>query len=382
MMRIPEFALDDWLNHYHFSNHPPEFDFASSTGPHWTVGELLSFVSEDERNRLFETELVYSSAAGNERLRQAIAEFQGVEADQIQVVTGASEALLILFFLAAEPGANVVLPFPVFPSTSVVARLLGLEVRSYHLRRENQFRVDVEEIKKLTNERTKVLLVNTPHNPTGATLSDEELLELHNFSTSRGITFVSDEVYHPIYHGPESHSAAILPHATVLGGCSKALALSGLRIGWIVERDRDRLEQYKQARGYFTISNAPLAEKFAVAALQNRDAIVEHTKKVTASNLALLDQFFAEHEESLGWVRPRGGMVSFPWLKSGGDTRAFCQAIARQGVLLAPGDCFEVPDHFRLGFGVTQEGFGRGLEIISNYLRSKSAHVESAGAAV
>src|SRR6267142_6784452 len=107
-MRIPEFALDQWLNHYHFSSRPPEFDFASSTGPHWTLGEILSLLNDDERGRLLETELVYLSTSGAERLRQAIADVQGVSADQIQIVTGASEALLILFFLASEPGANVI----------------------------------------------------------------------------------------------------------------------------------------------------------------------------------------------------------------------------------------------------------------------------------
>jgi aspartate/methionine/tyrosine aminotransferase len=226
-------------------------------------------------------------------------------------------------------------------------------------------------------------LVNTPHNPTGATLSDEELLELHNFALDRGIAFVSDEVYHPIYHGAETQSAAILPHATVLGSFSKALALSGLRIGWIVERDRERLDQYTQARGYFTISNAPMAEKFAIVALQHRETIIERSKAVAGANLALLDQFFVDHEAELGWVRPRGGMTAFPWLKNGANAREFCQAIADRGVLLAPGDCFEIPDHFRLGFGVTGEGFARGLEIISDYLRSESpARVERVSVAV
>lgn len=375
-MRIPEFALDQWLNHYHFSANRPEFDFASSTGPHWTLQELLALIKGDERERLLETELVYSATTGFEELRHAIAESQQVNAEQIQIVTGASEALLILFFLAAEPGANVVLPSPLFPSTAVLPSLLGLEVRSYRLRREDGFRCDLEEIKKLVDGKTKILLVNSPHNPTGATLIDEELLDLHDFAARLGITFVSDEVYHPIYHGFETRSAACLPHATVLGSFSKSLSLSGLRMGWIVERDPARLEQYAQARSYFTISNPPLTEKLALIAVQQRETILNRSKEVASANLKLLDDFFAEHQHDFGWVRPRGGMTAFPWLRSGANAREFCRDVAERGVLVAPGDCFGMPEHFRLGFGGTQDGFSRGLDVIANYLkesRSKTA---------
>lgn len=377
-MKIPPFLLDQWLNQYHFSSAPPEFDFASSTGPHWTLGELLGLIDADEKSLLQATELVYSSGQGSERLRQAIGEMQGASAEQVQIVTGASEALLILFCMAAEPGANVILPFPLFPSTAVLADLFGLETRFYHLRRENNFSVDLDEIKRLADDKTKLLLVNTPHNPTGATLCDEELRELHDFAAARGIQFVSDEVYHPVYHGRETSSAAILPHAIVLGGFSKSLSLSGLRVGWMIERDESRLRQYTDARGYFTISNPPLDERLAVIALRHRETILGRTRTVAAENLSLLDQFFVEHGDALGWVRPRGGMTAFPWLRDGTDAREFCSAMAERGVLLAPGDCWQMTDHFRLGFGVAAEGFARGLERISDYLNARSSAAAAA----
>jgi aspartate/methionine/tyrosine aminotransferase len=370
-MKIPPFLLDQWLNEYHFAATPPEFDFASSTGPRWTLGELLGLIDADEQAQLQATELVYSNATGNEKLRRAIGEMQGASAAQVQIVTGVSEAVLILFCTVAQPGANVILPFPPYPPMAVVAEFFGLETRFYHLRRENDFSVDLDEIKKLADDKTKLLLVNTPHNPTGQTLSDEELRELHDFAAERGIQFVSDEVYHPIYHGRETSSAAILPHATVLGGFSKSLALSGLRVGWIIEREGARLRQYTDARGYFTISNAPLAEELAIIALRHRETILARTRKVAAANLNLLDQFFAEHEDVLGWLRPRGGMTAFPWLRDGSDAREFCRALAERGVLLAPGDCFHVPEHFRLGFGVAEEGFARGLERIADFLKAR-----------
>ena len=371
-MKIQPFLLDQWLNQYHFASPPPEFDFASSTGPHWTAREILELANEDERNLLLDAELVYSNASGSEKLRRAIGEMQGVSPEQVQVVTGGSEALLILFFLAAEPGANVILPSPLFPPTAIVANLLGLETRFYRLRRENDFRVDADEIKKLADDKTKLLFVNTPHSPTGATLSDEELRGLYDFASERGIQFVSDEVYHPIYHERETSSAAILPHSTVLSSFSKSLSLSGLRVGWIVERDAERLKQYTNARSYFTISNTALGEELAVIALKHRAKILARTREVVNANLKLLDRFFAEQEDTLGWIRPRGGTIAFPWLKDGSDAREFCRALAERGVLLVPGDCFGMPEHFRLGFGVNAKGFARGLERIAEFLGTRA----------
>ena len=367
-MQVPPFLLDEWLNEYHFRSEPPEFDLASSTGPRWTVRDLLGWMSPEDRRLVEGTEAVYSPATGSPVLRQTVADLQGVSSQDVQIVTGASEALLILFYLAAEPGANIVLPFPLYPPVPVEARLFGLEPRFYHLRREHDFAIDIDEVKNLVDDKTKFILVNSPHNPTGVVLSNAQMRELHDFAVERGVQFVSDEVYHPIYHRDETNSAATLPHAIVLGSFSKALSLSGLRVGWIIDRDAKRQRQYADARGYFTISNSPLTEQLAEVALRQRDLILARTSKVVAANLQLLDQFFAEWKDELGWVRPGGGMICFPWLKRGGDARVFCRAVAERGTLLAPGDCFQMPEHFRLGFGVMEEGFGNALQRIADHL--------------
>ena len=367
-MQVPPFLLDEWLNEYHFRSEPPEFDLASSTGPRWSVRDLLGWMTPEDKQLLEETSAVYSPATGSPTLRQGVADLQGVDSQDVQIVTGASEALLILFYLAAEPGANVVLPFPLYPPVPVEARLFDLEPRFYHLRRDHDFAVDIDEVKSLVDHKTKFILVNSPHNPTGAILSNEQMRELHDFAVERGVQFVSDEVYHPIYHKDETTSAAALPHAIVLGSFSKALSLSGLRVGWIIDRDARRQRQYADARGYFTISNSPLTEQLAVVALRHRGRILARTRKVVTANLQLLDQFFSEWKEELGWVRPGGGMICFPWLRRGGDARVFCRAVAERGTLLAPGDCFQMPEHFRLGFGVMEEGFGAALQRIADLM--------------
>ncbi|MFY9531483.1 MAG: aminotransferase class I/II-fold pyridoxal phosphate-dependent enzyme [Candidatus Acidiferrales bacterium] len=372
-MRFATFLLDDWLNYYKHADPPVEFDLASSTGPIWTLRELLELDPSYSLEALLDTRLVYMRVGGTKALCESIAEMEGVRPEDVQVTTGAAEALLLLFILAAEPGANVLVPSLGFPSFYEIPRGLGLEIRYYHQRRENQFRVDLDEIKKLADARTRILLVNTPHNPTGATLSEAELAALHDFSVERGIQFVCDQVYHPVYHGRRTASAARLPHAVVISDFSKALCLPGLRLGWIVDRDPRRLEQYCTAHSYFTVSGTALGEPLATLALRNREKIFARAQKVTTANLSLLDAFFSEHSGVIRWMRPQGGMTAFPWLNSGEDSRAFCTEAAQQGVLLAPGDCFSMPAHFRIGFAASGEQFPRALERLSDFIRRRLA---------
>src|SRR5207248_10965093 len=244
-MQLKPFLLDMWLDSH---EHDIEFNLAASEGPRWKLNEILTLVAEEERERFLNHKLGYSRPAGAEGLRAAIAEMQGVKADAVQVVTGASEALVVLMWLAAEPGANVVLPRPGYPPFSALPESLGIEIRYYAVRKENDFRIDLDEIKRLADRNTKLILVNTPHNPTGATLSDAELDSLHEFTSSRGIQLVSDEVMHPIYHGEATRSAARLAHATVIHDFSKAFPLAGVRTGWIIEHDAKRRERYWNAR--------------------------------------------------------------------------------------------------------------------------------------
>ena len=381
-MKLSPFLLDRWLEQKFAAVPPIEFDLASSTGPVWTLRELLALAGESEQERLLDTALLYTSATGSRELRDAIAALQRVDPSEVQVVTGAAEGLLLLFFLAAEPGANVLLPNPGFPTNSALSESFNLETRYYTLRPENGFRIDLDEMRGLVDRNTRLVLVISPHNPTGAVLSDPETESLHDFCVERGIQFVVDEVYHPIYYGAEMRSAARLPRATVLGDFSKALCLSGLRVGWIIERDPERRERYTNARSYFTVSNTTLGERLATLALQHCETIYGRARRVANANLALLDQVFTEHGDVLRWVRPRGGMTTFPWLAGGGDAREFCRKLAQRGVLMAPGDCFDMPSHFRLGFAASGDRFPLALARFDEFLQGEARQRSSASVGV
>ncbi|HZE26073.1 MAG TPA: aminotransferase class I/II-fold pyridoxal phosphate-dependent enzyme [Terriglobales bacterium] len=374
-MRLKPFLLDAWLDTH---EHGIEFNLAASTGPTWKVNELLALAGEAERQHFLNHKLVYGRPAGADSLRAAIAEMQGVSVDCVQIVTGASEALTILMWLAAEPGANVILPRPGFTTFSALPESLGLEMRFYPVRREHNFGIDVDEIKHLADARTKLILVNSPHNPTGATVSDQDVESLHEFTSQRGIQLVSDEVFRPIYHGRQTRSAARLPNATVIGDLSKAFSLPGVRTGWMIEHDPRRQQQYWNARAYFSICNTTTGEILAEIAIRNRDIVLRKTEEAASRNLERLDRFMAAHRDLLGWVRPQGGMTAFPWLVSGENARPFCQAATERGILFAPGDCFDAPSHFRLGFAASADDFPRALDRLGEFVKTWSAKMVTA----
>jgi aspartate/methionine/tyrosine aminotransferase len=369
-MQLKPFLLDAWLDQY---EHGIEFNLAASTGPTWTVNDILALADDEKRYRFLNHNLVYSRPAGADSLREAIAEMQHVPVETVQIVTGASEALLALMWLAAEPGANVIIPLPGFTTFSALPESLGVETRFYRVRRENGFRIDPDEIKRLVDSKTKLILINNPHNPTGSTIGDSEMEALHDFAADRGIQLVSDEVYHPIYHGRRTQSAARLPHVTVIADLSKAFSIAGVRTGWIIEHDAQRRRQYWNARSYFSVSNTTTGEILSEIAIRKHDIVLGKTQEVATRNLKLLDRFMADHRDVLGWIPPQGGMTAFPWLVGGENDRLFCQAAAEHGILFAPGDCFDTPSHFRLGFAAAGDDFSKALDRFGAFVKSWSA---------
>lgn len=367
-MQLPPFRLDQWLAAHEFAAAPIRYNLASSTGPAWTFAALAALGVGDIRGELDGLGVSYVPPEGTKALRHAIAAAHSVDPDWVVVTTGAAEALSMLYCLAAESGASGTFPNPGFPAFAVMARAWGLKVSTYALERDDRFTQTADLVSTGVNDVTRLVLVNTPHNPTGSVMPPAEVARLAASLAERGIPLVVDEVYHPLYFGPSVPSAATLPNTIVVGDFSKALSLSGLRVGWLIDRDAHRREHLINLRSYFTVSGSPISEILAVHALANRHAIFARLNDVARANLARLDEFMAAHDSTIGWVRPAGGTVAFPWRLDGGDARPLCEALAREGVLVAPGDCFDAPAHFRVGFGAQATGFQQALDIFARVL--------------
>jgi aspartate/methionine/tyrosine aminotransferase len=140
-----------------------------------------------------------------------------------------------------------------------------------------------------------------------------------------------------------------------------------------VEPDSVRRREYLNARSYFTVSNTVLGERLATLALHHHETIYSRARRIASANLAVLEGFFEAHRDVLNWVPPRGGMTAFPWLvSSDADARPFCREAMKHGILLAPGDCFGMAAHFRVGFAASGERFAAAIERLGEFAAGKS----------
>jgi aspartate/methionine/tyrosine aminotransferase len=366
-MKVPPFKLDHWLAAHEFATPPIRYNLASSTGPLCTVQELLELGGGNVRS-VDDILLSYAPPQGSKLLRERIAALHGADPDHVLVMTGASEALVALISLFAAPGASIVLPKPTYPAVPVLARAWGMQVREYTLDRDQGFAQTAANVLHAVDSSTRAVFVNTPHNPTGSTMAAAQQRALAEELSAGGIPLIVDEVYHPLYAGEPIPSATRLPNTIVLGDFAKALSLPGLRVGWLIDRDAPRREALLDLRSYFTISGSPLTEALGAHALANAGAILSRLQTVSRTNLALFTRFMAQHRERLGWAPPTGGTTCFPWLRDGRDARPLCEALAGAGVLTAPGDCFDMPAHMRVGFGAMKSGYAEALDIFSRVL--------------
>ena len=368
-MNLPPFLLDHWLAKHSFATPPIAYDLASSTGPKWSVGELLSIGGGAS---LDDAIIGYAPSEGTKALRQAIGAFLGVDPDWVVVTTGASEAFSILLCLAARRGANIVLPSPGYPAYEPMAGVWGLGVRHARLARDKSFRQDAGDMLAAVDGETVLALVNTPHNPVGTIMPREAIGELAAALDLKGVPLIVDEVYHPLYFDGAQATAASVENVVVMSDMSKALSLAGLRIGWLIERDASRRAKIIAARSYFTISSSPVLERLAVHALAHHGVLLSRLHTLASENLAALSAFMDRVSDVLAWVKPAGGTVCFPWFRDRRDSRRFCEALAARGVLVAPGDCFGMPEHMRVGFALLKpEKFFEALEIFERTLRQQ-----------
>jgi aspartate/methionine/tyrosine aminotransferase len=141
----------------------------------------------------------------------------------------------------------------------------------------------------------------------------------------------------------------------------------------MIEHDARRRQQYWTARAYFSICNSTTGEILSEIAIRKRDVVLGKAQEAATRNLKLLERFIADHRDVLGWIPPQGGMTAFPWLVSGENARPFCQAATESGILLAPGDCFDAPSHFRLGFAAAGDNFPKALDRFGAFVKSWSA---------
>ncbi|QRN97912.1 aminotransferase class I/II-fold pyridoxal phosphate-dependent enzyme [Archangium violaceum] len=355
-MRIPDFKLERYFAQWEFK---APYLLCSSDIEGWRMSELLALADEDGRERWERLTLGYTETQGLPVLREEIARlYQGVSPEQVLTFAGAEEAVFVLVNVLLGPGDHAVVTWPGYQSLHEVARATGAEVSPLRLREEDGWRVDLEAVKRELRPNTKLLVVNFPHNPTGALPDAATWKALLALTEERGVYVLADDVYRMLEYdaGDRQPSAVELSgRGLSLGAMSKSFALAGLRVGWLVGRDTALLERCAAYKDYTSICNSAPSEVLSLVALRAKERVLARSRDILTRNLSVLDDFFARRADTFRWVRPRAGSVAFPKLLRDMPVGEFCQRLVeKEGVLLLPGDVYDFPgNHFRLGLGRT-----------------------------
>ena len=355
-MRIPEFKLERYFAKWEFQ---APYLLCSSDIEGWRMSDLLALADADARERWERLTLGYTESTGLPALREELAGlYPGVDAGQVLTFAGAQDALFVLLNVLLGPGDHAVVTWPGYQSLYEVARATGAEVTLLRLREDEGWRLDLAAVERALRPDTKVLVVNFPHNPTGALPDADTWRGLFALAEARGVYVLSDEVYRFLEYDPRDTlpgAVEVSARGVSVGVMSKAFGLAGLRVGWLASRDAGLLARCAAFKDYTSLCNAAPSEVLALMALRARERVLARSRALLADNLARMDDFFARRREHFSWVRPKAGSVAFPRLLREESVETFCQALVEQeGVLLLPGAVYDFPgNHFRLGLGRT-----------------------------
>lgn len=350
-MRIAEFALERYFARWEFAVR--HVLCASDVEP-YHLREVLALADDDARRRWDDLLLGYTESLGLPALRDEIAAlYTTITRDDVITFAGAEEAVFLTMHALLAPGDHVVVEWPAYQSLYEVARSIGAEVTLVPLDPAT-WGLDVDAVAAAMRPNTRMIVVNSPHSPTGSQLEAVQLERLVSIAELHGATLFSDEVYRFLEHSAPALSPAVdrSPRAISLGVMSKAFGLAGVRIGWIATRDAALRGRLASLRDYTTICSAAPSEILALIGLRNRDRVVARALDIIRPNLALVADFMTRHEDRFDWVRPCAGSVCFPRLIDRDVDRFAAELVEREGVLLLPASQFGYAGgHFRLGYG-------------------------------
>jgi capreomycidine synthase len=380
-MEVVPAHLEYWMRAYYFDT---ELDLSSSGVQPFSFGELrrLFNITPDDLDRI---ELHDSRTLGDPELRKAIGNrWANGNAARVMATNGGSEANYLVMHSLLKPGDEVVVLDPSYQQLFSIAETIGCKLKRWRLRFENSFRPDLSEARALIGPQTRMIVVNFPHNPTGASLTPAEMNELIELAAGAGAYLVWDAAFADL-----TYDDVVLPdagerydRAITLGTLSKGYGLPGLRVGWCLAAP-DVLERLILLRDYTTLHLSPLVEYVASRAIENGDLLLKPRLAQARHNLQLLLQWVESHSEFVSMVRPQGGVCVFMRLHNVADVEDFCRELAHEySVLLVPGTSFGCANHVRLGFGCATAELTEGLSRLSAHFHAYGGSKQTAAVAV
>lgn len=369
-MYIKPFAVEEWMNEYEVG---ARFNIAETCVDSVSLDELFALTGEDKARFLADfsaRRLTYGDIVGSDDLRGGICGlYKTVHPEEIVPTHGAAGANHHVFCSLISAGDRVVSIMPTYQQLYSIPASIGADVAVMHLKQENDYLPDLDELRALVMPETKMICINNPNNPTGALMSREQLEEIVEIARGVGAYILCDEVYrHLTQEDSWSESIADFYEKGIsVSSMSKVFSLAGLRMGWIATHDEAALCAFLSHRDYNLISCGMFDDAVASIALRHSDAMLRRNQTIVRENLAILDAWVAAHEHFY-YTKPKAGTTALVYYDFDVPSYDFCKRMYREtGAFVTPGDCFEQPHSMRIGYACDKQTLTEGLAALAAF---------------
>lgn len=331
------------------------------------VSNVLPCSMDDLRGAREAVEVNGENDNGYPPLIEAIASRYGVDRGRVATAVGTSGANFLVYLGLLRAGDEVLVEQPAYDPLLAIARALGATVKRFPRPLERDCRIDPEDVRRAASARTRLVVITHPHNPTGAAVDDETILELSKIAEARSAVLLVDEVYLDAARGAGSRPAALLAENVVsTNSLTKSYGLAGLRCGWAIGAP-DIAERVRRARDIVDGTGAIPAERLSAVAFAHLTRLGDRARAILQPNLATYREFLGRTPALTGSAH--AGTVAFPAVAGVEDTTAFVERLrAEQDTGVIPGKFFEAPAHIRIGLGVAPETLAEGLNRLGQIL--------------
>ena len=371
-MFIEPFEVEIWMNEWETCC---TYNLAETCVASITINELLALSGRDEADlyELLSMKLTYGDIEGSDRLRAAISKlYANTSIAEITITHGTIAANMLVHKGLVERGDHVVSIIPTYQQHYSIPRSIEANVATLSLEASDGFLPDLDRLRSMVTLETKLIALTNPNNPTGALIERPMLEAIAEVADSVGAYLLCDEVYRgtgQVGDGMVPSIVDIYDKGISTAGMSKVFSLAGLRVGWVVA-PKELTEKIMIHRDYDTISVGMINDHFAAIALENADKVLARGQAITRENLAILSGW-VDSESRVDWVKPRAGTTAMLKLDIPMSSREFCiDLLEKTGVMLTPGDAFDMEGYVRIGYANEREILEAGLSEMSAYLKT------------
>lgn len=380
-MRIKPFAVEDWCNLYEYSS---KYNLGETCVCSISLDELFEMTGVDGEKiwkDFSKIPLTYGYLEGRPSLLEGICSlYKTVLPEHVISSHGAAGANLMLFSALAGPGTHIVTIMPTYQQLYSLPEYFGGNVDILHLKKENEFLPDLDELRRLVRKDTNLICINNPHNPSGNLLPTPMLHKIVEIAREAGAYLLCDETYRHLTQ-EEIYCESIVDlyeKGISVSSMTKVFSLAGLRVGWAITKDPKLKEELLTYREYSIVSGSMFDEYMAGIALEHKDVLLNRSKAIIRENLKVLSDW-VDQQPHISMIKPKAATLAMLYYDYDVDSYTFCREVQeKESVFLMPGETFELKDRcFRLGFACAKKELEEGLDALSRFLDYSSFPVLS-----